>query len=229
MEALNMEAILFDLDGTLIDSDRAVFSALVQGLNFLHIPFQKNITSEQAMKFSGRGLPDIVNAFVDQPYRTKETIEKIYKTIPHIYNREFFEKEVFVYEGINEVLERIKTKGLPLAVISNSTQQVVDELCACFFDGIFDFKYGDRGENRTKPDPVGILAALDVFNVCPDKALYIGDTMVDVLTAQAAGVPMAGAMWGKSDATDILRKSKCCPVVELPSDIMQYISQSETI
>lgn len=218
-----IKAIFFDLDGTLIDSDRAVYCAIIKVMNFLQIPIQKNISPQKAMQYSGRSLVDFMNAFVEEPYRSQETLEKIYRTIPHIYNRKIFEKEITVYEGIKDILEHFKSQGIHLAVISNSTQQVVEEICSCFFDGLFDFIYGDQDGKHAKPDPIGILAALNAFQLSPQEALYIGDTMVDALTAKAAGVFMVGAMWGKTEANSILRQSQSCPVVETPSELINYV------
>ena len=101
------------------------------------------------------------------------------------------------YEGIPEVLRQLRSRGCRLAVVSNKMMAATQELCRHFFPEI-EVAIGENEAEgiRRKPAPDTVLAALQQLGVSQEQAVYVGDSDVDILTAQASGLPCISVLWG---------------------------------
>ena len=103
------------------------------------------------------------------------------------------------YDGIVELIKEVRESGIKTAVVSNKIDSAVKELCANFFEGAFDVAYGERPGIPRKPDPKPINAIIDEFGLSKNEVVYIGDSEVDLLTANNAKIDHIIVTWGFRD------------------------------
>ncbi len=184
-------AIIFDLDGTLLDTLDDLRDALNHALAAHGHPAR---TLDETRRFVGNGIRNLVARGV--PAGTPEAeADAVFATFQPYYQAHCLDKTK-PYEGILELLTRLKQDGHPIAVVSNKADSAVQTLCDRFFPGLVDFAVGERQNVRRKPAPDSVLAALDALDVPQTQAVYVGDSEVDIQTAHNAGLPCISVTWG---------------------------------
>ena len=143
-----------------------------------------------------------------------------------IYGRIFRDNctyHVTPYEGILELLESLKEKGIRLAVLSNKPHgQTVDVVETIFGAGVFDQIQGQTDSIPRKPDPAGIYYLLEKMEAPKNECLYIGDSEVDIATGIAAGVRSIGVEWGFR-SKQALEDAGAREIIRTPEQILQFI------
>lgn len=109
------------------------------------------------------------------------------------------------YEGVVELIKKLREKGMKTAVVSNKFHRAVYELCQDYFPGLIDEAIGVSVESERKPSPVNVYKAMEKLGVTSQECIYIGDSEVDVQTAHNAGVKCIGVTWGFRDRDELLR------------------------
>jgi phosphoglycolate phosphatase len=183
--------VIFDLDGTLADSLADIASAMNRTLRAHGFPVHpvsayRTFVGEGVRKLVERALPpgtgDLREAFVAA------------------YQADYAENllnETRLFPGIPEVLDRLQSAGIPVAVLSNKpeepTRRLVETLCSRWeFRAVF----GERPGVPRKPDPAAALVLADALGAPPGSVAFVGDTSVDMLTARAASMRPVGVLWG---------------------------------
>ena len=186
-----MTGLLFDLDGTLLDT----LEDLLDATNFaLRAHGYPERTLPELRRFVGNGAHNQIRLSVPDgaaPLPVLETYLDYYPTHCCIKTRP--------YDGIPEVLKELR-KRYPVAVVSNKPDGAVKELCADLFPGIYAL--GEAPDCPRKPAPEMVYKAMEAIGA--DKCIYIGDSEVDILTAKNAGVPCVSVTWGFRDEPDLL-------------------------
>lgn len=219
-----MKSIIFDMDGTLIDSDEGIFKAFKKALDLLNVPVRKNITENEIHNCYGGTLKTYIDNLVEPSYNTPELINTITSKMSYVYNGEFIKENTPVFDGIQCLLKELKKQNIILGIVSNSHQYILEIICDMFFDGIFDYIYGDDEHHKTKPDTSGIQGFLDEFNLKTDDVALIGDTPTDYQTATKIGIKIIGASWNiNSLGTQTLVNMKCCPIAKVPNDVLDLL------
>ena len=173
---MNRKIVIFDMDGTVLDT----LEDLKNGLNFaLRTCGYPERSREEVRSFVGNGA--------------KKLIER---GVPAGTGRE---EQRRVYPGIPQALERLKNEGFLLAVLSNKPHAAVELLCEKYFKNTFDFALGQREGIPHKPAPDGIFEILSFAGVKKENALYVGDSDVDIQTARNAGIFGIAVDWGFRD------------------------------
>ena len=126
------------------------------------------------------------------------------------------------YDGIMELLAKLKELGYMTAVISNKYDAAVKELAVLYFDGLLSAAVGEGGDVRPKPEPDGINKVLDQFGLTKEEAIYVGDSDVDVITAHNAGLFCVGVTWGFRGRQE-LEKAGADAIIDSPEEIWEYI------
>ena len=185
-----IKAILYDLDGTLLDC----IEDLGDSLNlFLERLGQEPTTIEQFRALLEIGSRELL---LDSIHRIPEGMEP--STLYDMYNEEY-SKRLWVktkpFEGVYDMLEAINQRGIRQAVISNKPHSLVEPICDYFFDGIFERCLGTI-PLPPKPDPTMIQQVMEDLLVKPDEVLYLGDTLGDMKAAKNAGVCGSWVDWG---------------------------------
>lgn len=185
---------IFDLDGTLLNTLKAL--TYTTGLVLEHFGY-KPITEAQVCQIVGDGY----KCQVERALRLAgdEKLEHLEESLP-LY-LELFAKHclygVKPYDGIPELLEALKARGISIAVLSNKPhERTVENIETVFGKGYFDIVAGEQPGIPKKPDPAGVKRILDQLNVRPEECLYFGDTGTDMKTGKNAGLITVGVEWG---------------------------------
>lgn len=185
---------IFDLDGTLLDT----LKALTYTTNLVLEQFGYGPVDEEHMKqFVGDGYKMQLERALR--YAGDEKLQHHEESLP-LYT-ELFAKyclyQVKPYDGIRELLAGLKSRGIRIAVLSNKPHaRTVENIEAVFGKGYFDMVAGEQPGVPKKPDPAGVRRILDRFGVKPEECLYFGDTNTDMKTGIGAGLVTVGVEWG---------------------------------
>ena len=127
------------------------------------------------------------------------------------------------YDGIPQLLQELKDRGYALAIVSNKIDSAVQDLNHKYFPQV-DVAIGDRENLRRKPEPDSVNLALDVLNKTKQEAIYVGDSDVDLQTAQNAGLPCISVLWGFRDK-EFLIEHGATVFVKKPMEIIDVLLQ----
>lgn len=186
--------IIFDLDGTLIDTREDIANACNHALE--QCGFPTHALDEYNM-LVGRGIDNLFRGALPEGSRDEAMVSKMRSIFVPYYNEH---KCDFTrpYEGIIEALEELHKKGLKFAVASNKYQEGTEQLVEKFF-GKYEFVriLGQRDGKPIKPDPLIVSEAMEGMpGIKPDEVVYCGDSDVDMQTGLGAGVRTIGVTWG---------------------------------
>ncbi len=195
------EVIIFDLDGTLLDT----LEDLACSANFAlaEMGYPKRSLA-QIRSFVGNGVAKLIERAV--PDGTPP--EKVLQTLD-IFKKHYAlhcEDHTAPYEGITELLDALLEKGKTLAVVSNKIDSAVSVLCKKYFGDRFAVSVGDREGVRKKPCPDSVFEVLSALGCKKENAIYIGDSEVDIRTAKNAEMDCISVTWGFRDKEILLRE-----------------------
>jgi len=185
--------LLFDLDGTLLDTLEDLLDATNYALGIHGFPHR---TLPELRRFVGNGAWNQMRLSVPEgtPLETVQAVLDTYKP----YYTAHCRHKTKPYPGIPQVLNALQ-ETYPLAIVSNKPDAAVKALCADYFPGIYAL--GETPDCPRKPAPDMIYKAMRAIGV--EKCIYVGDSEVDVLTAKNAGVPCVSVLWGFRDREDM--------------------------
>ena len=190
--------ILFDLDGTLTDPKEGITKSVQYALADFGIE-EKNLDKLEV--FIG---PPLKESFIEfYNFNEQDALKAVDKYRERFVVTGIFENKI--YEGIPELLKDLKTADYLLAVVSNKADYAVQILCEQYFPGMFDLAVGERENVRRKPAPDSVNAVLAEFELKKADAVYIGDSDVDIETAENVGTDSILVAWGFRGA-DFLRE-----------------------
>ncbi len=206
---------IFDLDGTLLDTIADLAMATNHALSLYGYPTHE---CDQYRFFVGNGINMLFKRALPEETRTEEVIAKI-RTAFKSYYKEHGEDFTLPYEGIRELLYALQERGVSLAVASNKYQEATSALVSKFFP---EFKFaavlGQREGIPVKPDPRIIEDILEITGYTKEEVLYVGDSDVDMMTANAASVKGVGVAWGFRPVEE-LAAHRPFALVESPGEI----------
>lgn len=213
-----MKAFIFDLDGTLLNTLEDLANASNYMLQNLSFP----IHDVNSYKYRvGNGIPKLISRSLPQTAQTDETLNKAAALFNAYYSAHKTDCTVS-YNGIDELLRSLKQKGAKLAVATNKEQGFARELVNMYFPDTFDYVSGMTVNSSPKPDPDIVLHILDKLCLKPKDTIYLGDSGVDMLTANNAGLYACGVLWGFRQA-DELWENGAKMLIHTPSDILQLL------
>lgn len=191
---MSFRVALFDMDGTVLDT----LQDLADSANFV---LQKHgmpqRTTDEVRSFVGGGMAKLISRVV--PEGTDEAEKNAVLADFKAYYGQHCADLTKPYDGIPEMLAALRAAGVKTAVISNKGDPAVQALAKRYFDGMFDFVLGERSDILRKPAPDMIYFALKQMEAAKEEAVYIGDSDVDIITADNAGLPAIGVTWGFRD------------------------------
>lgn len=214
---MNKQLVIFDLDGTLLDTVADLANATNQALVRCGYPPHP---TEAYYRFVGNGINKLFARALPEEARTEENVQHIRALFIPYYN-EHNADDSRPYPGIVELLTHLQNQGIQLAVASNKYQQATAKLVGHFFPDIrFAAVYGQREGIPIKPDPVIVNDILSVTGISRARALYVGDSGVDMQTARNASVESAGVIWGFRDEEE-LRVNGADHIIHSAKDILK--------
>lgn len=214
---MKYDLVIFDLDGTILNTLEDLRDSLNYALDRMGFPER---SLEEVRNFVGNGIRKLIERALPQGGDDK-TVEEML-----VLHRDYYQvhcvDKTRPYDGISEMLAKLKQRGIQLAVLSNKPDYAVKILCDKYFPGIFDKAYGFREGIERKPSPEAVFALLEEFGVPREKAVYVGDSEVDVQTAKNAGLDMMIVEWGFRDR-EFLIESGAVNLVSVPSEILERV------
>ncbi len=190
------KAVIFDLDGTLLDTLDDLHGAVNAALRAYGLPLR---TREEVRGFVGNGIAKLMERAVGEVPRA--TFEGALASFKGYYG-EHCEEQTKPYDGIMELLEGLRARGVRTAVVSNKADFAVQKLSKNYFGALIPLAIGENESEgiRKKPAPDTLLAAMERLGVKREETVYVGDSEVDIQTAQNAGVACISVTWGFKDA-----------------------------
>lgn len=185
---------IFDMDGTILST----LDDLANGVDYALRENGLLARSKQETRAAlGRGVRFLIEQSVPDGLSDAE-ISKVEEDFLKYYKVHSMDN-TRPYDGIVELIKEVRESGIKTAVVSNKIDSAVKELCANFFEGAFDVAYGERPGIPRKPDPKPINAIIDEFGLSKNEVVYIGDSEVDLLTANNAKIDHIIVTWGFRD------------------------------
>ena len=207
------DAAVFDLDGTLLNTLDDLADSTNYALSCYGYPRR---TLEEVRRFVGNGVAKLIARAMPDGATEEETARCLAVFRAHYLTN--MRNKTGPYPGILSLLDRLNEAGIPVAVVSNKFDDAVKSLCHHYFGGRVPVAIGESATVRKKPAPDSALAALDALHIPADRAVYIGDSDVDIQTAKAAGMDCISVTWGFRDA-DFLLANGAQRLVDTPEDL----------
>ena len=210
---MKITTIIWDLDGTLMDTLQDLADAVNHAMQVYNLPQH---TIEEIRQYVGNGVRRLMVLSVPQG-ENDPRFEEIFAEFKAYY-MVHCKDHTCLYAGVAETLRDLKQRGYRMAVVSNKLQSGVDELYEEYFKGVIDVAIGERPEMARKPAPDMVYAAMKVLGVSKEEAVYIGDSDVDLATARNSGLPCISVLWGFRDKS-FLTEHGATTLAERPQDI----------
>ncbi len=214
------KAVIFDLDGTLLDTLKDLALSMNRVLERNGLPVHPE---DRYRYFVGDGARTLVYRAVPESLRENEdALEELLAQFLSDY-KENWDRNTRLYEGIEEMLDQVMEKGLKMAVLSNKPHEFT-RLCVERYLGQWNFHkvLGELPEIPRKPDPTGALTVARDIGIDPKGFLYLGDTSIDMKTANQAGMYPVGVLWGFRDR-DELKNAGAQTLLKRPQEIASLL------
>lgn len=210
------KAVIFDLDGTLLNTLEDIAFAVNRVLAKRGFPIHD---LDKYRYFVGEGALVLITRALPEEDRNKDLIQDVIKDFREDYYQNWAIR-TRPYEGIPELLDGLTKKGIGMAVLSNKPHEMAQRCVIRFFSG-WDFKrvLGQRDAVQLKPHPGGAIEIAKGLNISPEAFIYVGDTAIDMQTARSAGMFPVGVLWGFRPREELM-ESGARMVAEKPIDVL---------
>lgn len=219
-----IKGIIFDLDGTLIDSLADIATAanaVLEQFGFAVHPIQ------DYRIFVGDGVNVLMERIVPGQELTDEFKIKFLLAWKKEYSKQW-NVQTRPYDGILDLINELKKGGYRLGVLSNKPQEFTQACVAEFFESdLIKPVWGLCEDRPKKPDPKGALEMASEWGLAPDEILYVGDTSTDMQTAVNAGMWPLGVSWGFRSKQELLAHG-ARSIIDHPMDLMKIVSKIES-
>lgn len=213
------KAVIFDLDGTLLDTLYDLGNSMNNVLERKGFPLH---TIEKYRYMIGKGVEFLVRSALPPGNRDESTIKNISSEYRDEYNKNW-RNHTKPYKGIVELINKLSSAGMKLAVLSNKPHDPTIECIREFLPfKKFDIILGHRQGTLPKPDPAGAVEISKQLSIPPDQFLYLGDTDVDMKTAVAAGMYPVGVLWGFRTGEELIENGAMVLIKE-PLELMEIL------
>ncbi|MEW9052427.1 MAG: pyrophosphatase PpaX [Neobacillus sp.] len=211
----NINTILFDLDGTLIDTNELIISTYLHTLDKY---FPGQYVREDVLPFLGPTLHEVFGNM--DPEKVEEMVLD-YRTF-NLANHDALVKE---FEGVIETVEILKDKGYKLAIVTTKREDVaLKGLRLMNLDQFFDVVVAYDHVKKVKPDPEPILLALEQLNAKPEEAMMVGDNFHDILAGKNAGTKTVGVAWSIK-GREYIAKYEPDYILETMPDLLKVLGE----
>lgn len=216
---MRFAAVLFDLDGTLLDTLRDIAESMNAALESLGAP---PVGTDAYRRHVGDGVMVLAERVLPPDRQDSATVARCVAAMREIYSSRLT-RCTAPYPGIPDLLDVLTERSVPMGVLSNKphkmTTALVEQLLARWR---FDVVFGERPGVPRKPDPSAALEAARALGSDPGQILYLGDTGTDMETATRAGMFAVGALWGFRDRAE-LEASGAAALVDEPGQVVELL------
>lgn len=219
---VKLKAVIFDLDGTLLNT----LDDLRNAANTICQEYQWPTYSLETFRyFVGNGIPKMVERLIPQKKLTETLLAEVICEFKQEYQQHLCDA-TRPYDGIREMLEKLEEEGIKIAVLTNKADELAKQIVRTFFGKNDWVVWGQRPGIKIKPHPQALLLLLDQLRVDKKNALYVGDSAVDIETARAALVKDVGVLWGFRNKEE-LQEAGVTILVETPEQLVDFILTKE--
>lgn len=217
---MQVKAIVFDLDGTLLDTLDDLWLSVNYTMGKFGFPHRDR---REVRGFLGSGVRVLVEKSLpeDKKDMTDECLS-VFKAYYDVHK----DDNTRPYDGVIDMLKAVRAAGLKSAIVSNKYDAAVQQLKNVTFNGLVDFAVGEGNGIKTKPAPDGVLLALKNLGVSKDEAVYVGDSEVDLKTAENSGLKCVAVTWGFRDR-DFLIECGAKNVIDATCELLPLIQKGE--
>ena len=216
MDFKNTRAVIFDLDGTLLDTLTDLMNAVNHALTVNGFPTRSR---EEIRRFVGNGLAKLVTRAL--PAGIEQSVFENALSETRKYYAPHCKENTAPYPGIHEMLRTLSEKGLRIGVVSNKPDEQVKALCREEFGTMIEFASGAAEGFRLKPAPDTLIRCMEALGGDQFSTVYIGDSDVDIQTAANAQIPCISVLWGFRDKV-FLEASGARLFAQTPSEILRF-------
>lgn len=215
---MNNKGIIFDLDGTLLNTLQDLadsVNSVLAGRGWPEHPV------DAYRYFAGNGMTKLVTRAVPENVRNQDVLRECARAVRQEYSRRWAVKTA-PYPGILQVLDKLKQKGISMGVLSNKPHEATLEAVNHFFpDDYFQMVQGALPQKALKPDPESALDMAARMEKSPWQVYFLGDSNVDMLTAGNANMIAFGAAWGFRGRKELLESGAAC-ILDKPHELLDY-------
>jgi len=211
-------AVIFDLDGTLLDTLADIADAMNAALERIGFPGHETAAYRY---LTGDGVRALAERSIPEPAKNDTAVAACIREFRSQYADRWGTK-TRPYPGIPELLAGLAGRRIRLSVLSNKLDEFTRRAVRDFLPGFeFSFVIGAKPDLPPKPDPAGALLIASGLAIPPSQIIYLGDTGVDMLTAVRAGMHPVGALWGFRDEKE-LRENGAGAVISTPGELLGF-------
>ncbi len=213
---MDYRAVIFDLDGTLADTLADIADTMNRTLAVYGYP----VHEYDAYRFYvGNGLKNLVTRSLPKTARTEDVIKACHDRMVADYELNYINK-TRLYAGIPELLDALSQQKIKLAVLSNKADPITQKICTVLLKNWkFEIIMGACDRFPRKPNPKSALFVADKMGVLPENIYYLGDSNVDMQTANAAGFFAVGVAWGFRPKEELV-ESGARRIIDYPTDLL---------
>ncbi len=211
------DTIIFDLDGTLLDTLEDLTASVNHALDQVSFPRR---TLDEVRTFVGNGVRVLMRRALPGGEENPK-FEEAFAAFREHYAAHCRDR-TRPYPGIMDLARELKARGLRLGIVSNKSDREVKELNRACFSGLFSAALGEREGVRRKPEPDGLLEAVKELGSTPERSLYVGDSEVDLRTAVNAGIDCVSVTWGFRSETQ-LREAGAKRFIRSPMELLTVL------
>lgn len=215
------KTMIFDLDGTLLDTLDDLWHAVNHGMRENGLPSIERKTCADNL---GHGIEYLIRRSVPEGTDEETTMQTLASF--RDYYAAHDEEETRIFDGMTEVLQEMRRRGIGMAIVSNKFDQAVKELCAHYFEGLIELAVGESETVKKKPAPDAVLKSMHLLGAEKAETVYVGDSEVDAQTAQNAGLDCILCDWGMR-SRDRLVGEKAIAIISRPSQLLDYVVPEE--
>ena len=197
---MNIRYVVFDLDGTLLNTLDDLFLSVNK---ILSDHGYKTRSKNEVRSYLGNGVRALLDLALpeEERFRTDELLPE-FKAYYDLHK----EDNTAPYAGVKEAVAEIKKAGVKCAIVSNKFDAAVQELKNVTFSGLIDFACGEREGVKPKPAPDGVFLAMNELGADPAETVYVGDSEVDLATANNSGLKCVAVSWGFRDRDELVKR-----------------------
>lgn len=200
MKSRKYKGVIFDLDGTLLDTLTDLTNSTNAVMDQFGFP---NHTKEAVRQFVGNGIARLLEQAIPAG-RDSESFDAAFEAFKEHYGIHCMD-ETKPYPGIMELLKTLKQEGVKTAIVSNKADFAVKKLNQIYFEDLIPVAIGEKEDCRKKPAPDSVWKAMKELGLSAEQTVYVGDSDVDIMTAKNAGLPCIAVSWGFRDQAFLIQ------------------------